>query len=47
MTLGIVAARRPGSRRREKWPAENARGMSAYNLEIGEHGGFGDNVRRF
>ena len=34
-------------RRREKWLAENAAGIAAYNRDIDEHGSFGDQVRGF
>jgi antitoxin CcdA len=34
-------------RRRARWRAENAGGISAYNREIDEHGSFGDKVRGF
>ena len=34
-------------RRREKWLAESARAIAAYNREIDEHGAFGDKVRSF
>jgi antitoxin CcdA len=34
-------------RRRARWLAENAGGISAYNREIDEHGSFGDKVRSF
>ena len=34
-------------RRREKWLAESARAIAAYNREIDERGSFGDKVRSF
>jgi antitoxin CcdA len=34
-------------RRREKWLAENAKGIAAYNLDVDERGSFGDKVRSF
>ena len=32
---------------RERWLAENARSINAYNAQIGEHGAFADTLRRF
>ncbi len=34
-------------RRREKWLAENAEGIAAYNREVEQRGSFGDKVRGF
>ena len=34
-------------RRRERWLAENAAGIAAYNREIDENGSFGDKGRSF
>jgi antitoxin CcdA len=34
-------------RRRDRWLAENAEGIAAYNREAEEQGSFGDKVRSF
>ncbi len=33
--------------RRERWRAENARAIAAYNEQVGEHGVFSDALRSF
>jgi antitoxin CcdA len=46
-TLEAAIAEQLRIRRRARWQAENAGGISAYNREIDEHGSFGDKVRSF
>lgn len=45
--LEIALAEQLRVRKREKWLADNAEGMAAYNRNVDEHGSFGDNVRSF
>ena len=46
-TLEAALADQLRTLKRERWVTENAAGIEAYNLDVGDDGSFGDHARGF